>query len=385
VFALTAATIAPAYASDSRIQELFAKEMPEYKNIPEAEFKESTYRQTDIPFGDKALAYNIRLPKGWKEPNSRSLSNYNLSTHLLGTIAEFYSPPRLETLRSRFQIQALRLEYELTAEQWLLQHILGNGYTLEGLKFYNKDKVGSLYIYLKDGETFVVRSIAQINGKRMILAQYIVPAAQWNKEAAIIAQSLETFELLNPDDAQIETLHDHLVLDIAQFSYPASWKLDTPPVKTVDRLSSTISNYNKRQKTILDGRIHLDLISAYVFDDLTEEFNKIKLDFRNKGLVIGDLIRTDEDYDFQNNIEFGFIDIYEATDTQNKSMGYEVWIGVATIDNYYSFITLMTPARDDDFFTWSRNVSAFNTVLQSLRLQESDMVMDATGSAVTPR
>lgn len=371
---LVAIICAPQYADayDSKIQELFDKEMPQYKEIPEDEFLKATYQQTDIPFGDQALAYSIRLPQNWKEPDDRGISNYNLSTHLLGEIAEYYSPPRLETVRSRFQIKALRLEYELTAEQWLLQHILGNGYTLEGLKFYNENKVGALYVSLKDGETYVTRLIAQINGKRMVLAQYVVPAAQWNNEAPLIAQSLETFELLNPDDVQIETMHDHLFLDIAKFSYPASWKLDTQPIRSVDRISATISNLNKSQTTILDGQIIVNLISAYVAEDLEQELNNVKLDYRNKGLVIGDLIETKEEFKFQDDIEFGFIDIHEATDTQNKSMGYEVWIGVLTLDNYYGFITLMTPARDDEFFTWSRNVSAFESMLGTVSLQKKN-------------
>jgi len=372
---LAAATFAPlpANAYESKIQELFNKEMPQYKEIPQDEFIASTYQQNDIPFGDKSLAYNIRLPNGWKEPDDRSISNYNLSTHLLGEIAEFYSPPRLESVRSRFQIKALRLEFELTAEQWLLQHILGNGYTLEGLQYYNENKVGSLYIFLKDGETFVTRSIAQINGKRMVLAQYVVPASEWNAEASIIAQSLDTFELLNPDDSQIETMHEHMFLDIAKFSYPASWRLDTQPIRSVDRISATISNLNKSQTSILDGQIHVNLVSAYVAEDLELELNNVKLDYRNRGLVIGDLIDTNEDFDFQEDIEFGFIDIHEATDTQNKSMDYEVWIGVVALDNFYGFITLMTPARDDEFFTWSRNVSAFESMVSSLQLQDKDI------------
>ena len=372
---LAAATFAPlpANAYESKIQELFNKEMPQYKEIPQDEFIASTYQQNDIPFGDKSLAYNIRLPNGWKEPDDRSISNYNLSTHLLGEIAEFYSPPRLESVRSRFQIKALRLEFELTAEQWLLQHILGNGYTLEGLQYYNENKVGSLYIFLKDGETFVTRSIAQINGKRMVLAQYVVPASEWNAEASIIAQSLDTFELLNPDDSQIETMHEHMFLDIAKFSYPASWRLDTQPIRSVDRISATISNLNKSQTSILDGQIHVNLVSAYVAEDLEQELNNVKLDYRNRGLVIGDLIDTNEDFDFQEDIEFGFIDIHEATDTQNKSMDYEVWIGVVALDNFYGFITLMTPARDDEFFTWSRNVSAFESMVSSLELQDKDI------------
>ena len=370
LLALTLSTGTPALAYEKKIKELFDKDMPQYPEIPEDEFIENPYLQADMPFGDKALAYEIRLPTGWKSPDQQNLTNYNLSSRLLGDVATFYSPPRIESVRSRFQIQALRLEYQITAEQWLLQHVLANGYTLEGLEYFeDEDKVGSLHVFLDDGETYVARTISQINGKRMIQAQYIVPANQWNKEASIIAQSLKTFKLLNQDDTQIETMHQHLFLDIAKFSYPASWKLKSQPIRTIDRISATISNLRANSTQALDGQIDVNLVSAYSVTDLEEELNDLKMEFRKKGLVIDNLIDTIEEFEFQDVIEFGFIDLYNASDAQNKSLEYEIWIGVVALGNYYGFITLMSPSRDDEFFTWSRNVSAFETTLKSLDLQ----------------
>lgn len=362
-----------AYAYTSKIQELFDAEMPKYKDIPEEEFKEQTYLHSDTPFGDKSMAYEIRLPNGWAEPEDRILSNYNLSSRLLGQIALFYSPPRLESVRSKFQIQALRLEYEITAEQWMLQHVLENGLTLEGLETYNEDKVGSLHVYLDEGETFVVRSIAQINGKRMIFVQYIVPASQWNKEAPIIQKSLETFKLVNPDNSMIEDMDAHLILDLAKFMYPASWVLDTQPVRNIERIHVAINNYNKRQKKFLDGQIRADLVSAHIADDLEEQLDIIKQDFRRRGLVVGELMYTIEDYEFTEDVQFGFVDVYEATDTSNNSIGYEVWVGVLALNGYYGFVSLMSPSRDSEFFTWARNVSAFEIVARSLSMQKRNL------------
>lgn len=141
LFLLSAIIAQSALAYESKIQELFDKEMPEYEAIPGDEFNDMTYEQTDVPFGDESLAYTIRIPKSWKESDRGGVSNYNLSTRLLGTIAEYFSPPRLESVRSRFEIKAMRLEYALTAEQWLLQHVLGNGFTLEGLNIIIKIKL----------------------------------------------------------------------------------------------------------------------------------------------------------------------------------------------------------------------------------------------------
>lgn len=360
-------TSAPAHAQ--KIKELFDKEMPKYEVIPDEKFREQTFLQTDIPYGDKALAYKIRLPKEWKAPLDKNSSNYNLSNYLLGEVAAFYSPPRLESRRSKFEILALKLDYEITAEQWFLQYILSNGYTLEGLKYYNKDKVGALHVFLNDGETYVARSIAQINGKRMILANYIIPAAEWGKEAAITGQSMDTFELMNPDDSMIETMNEHMFLDIAKFQYPASWKIQTSPIRTIERIGAKINNFHEGETNILDGQIEINLASTYVVTNLEEEHNNLKVELRRRGILINDLVETIEDFDFGGSIDFGFIDVYQANDTNNKSMQYEVWIGTLAVQSYYGFITLLTPARDSEFFTWSRNVSAFEAILRTIEIQ----------------
>lgn len=367
----------PAHAQ--KIREMFGKEMPVFEQIPEKDFIEQTFLQEDMPFGDKALAYNIRLPKAWEAPEDRVLSNYNLSTHLLGEIALFYSPPKLETLRSKFQIQALRLEYDITAEQWLLQYVLSNGFTLEGLKIYNKDKVGSLHVEVKEGETFITRSIAQINGKRMILAQYIIPADSWESESSIVAQSLETFKLLSPESAIIEKLNDHMFLDISKFAYPESWKIQTKAIRSVDRMEALVNNVRSLGESngqVLDGQISVNMTSSFIMKDLEEELNLVKTEFRKKGLVIGDLVESLEDMEFSKQVEFGFVDIYDANDTQNKSLKYEVWIGVVALKNYYGLVSMLTPSRNADFFIWSRNSSAFNTVLRTLEMQERSVALE---------
>lgn len=363
-------------AHAQKIKELFDKAMPEYKKIPDQEFMDNTYYEEDIPFGDKFLAYNIRLPKGWEAPTSIGLSNYNLSSSLMGDVALFYSPPRVDAPRSKFELKALKLEYEITAEQWLLKHVLSNGYTLEGLEYFNEDKVGALYIYVQEGETYVVRSIAQINGKRMILAQYVVPAMYWMQEASMIAQSLATYELTNPEKVMIENLEEYLFLDIARFEYPESWLFKAPPVRAVDRMEVTLSNVRKGTEGILDGQIFVQMVSAYVVEDLEMELDTLKAELRKKGLLVGEIIETREDVEFSDEVEFGFVDVYEGTDTENNVLNYEIWVTAMAIQDYYMFAVLVTPHRDNEFFTWSRNFTAFKRVLKTVGMQKNNLSLE---------
>lgn len=364
----------PAHAQ--KIKELFDKEMPEYKDIPQVEFEEMSFLQEETPFGDKYLAYQIRLPKEWEAPSSIGLSNYNLSTNLMGDVALFYSPPRIDAARSRFELKALKLEYEITAEQWLLKHVLSNGYTLEGLEYFDEDKVGALYVYVDEGDTFVVRSVAQINGRRMILAQYIVPSAYWPQEASFIAKSLKQYELTNPERLLIENMQEYLFLDIAGFNYPESWSFSAPPVRIVDRMEVSLNNIRKGSDGILDGQILIEMVSSYVVEDLERELDDLKGRLRKKGLLVGELIESREDVVFNDDVEFGFVDVYEGTDTENNVLNYEIWVTVFALDNYYVFSTMITPHRDKEFFTWSRNLTAYKHIIKTTKLQEKNISLD---------
>ena len=375
LFALGIFTLAvlPQEAEAQKIKELFSKEMPKFQDIPDAQFEQMTELYEDVPFGDRYLAYKVRLPKDWAPPDDVSLSNYSLSSRLMGDIALFYSPPRIDAPRSKFQIQALKLEYEMTAEQWLLQFILQNGFTLEGLEYFSPDKVGALHVYVTEGETFVVRSVAQINGKRMVLAQYIVPANYWMKEAPMIAESLATFELLNPEKAVIENMVVFPFLDIAQFSYPESWDPRSNPVRTIDRIQATVNNIREGASKTLDGQIQVDMVSAFIVDDLEAELDNLKENLREKGLITSDLIETKEDTVFHPQVNFGFTDVFEGNNTENNVLRYEIWISVLALDNYYFFVTLITPHRDEEFFTWSRNVGAYKALLKTVQMQKKGM------------
>jgi hypothetical protein len=360
-----------------KIKDLFDKKMPQYERIPDDEFESKTFYHKDIPFGDQALAYEVRLPNNWSELKERSVSNMSLSSHLLGEIVTFFSPPRAEFERSKFQIKALRLDYETTAEQWLLRHILANGYTLEGLEYFDENKVGALHVYLDGGDTYVSRSLAQINGRRMILIEFIVPAENWHEEAALIARSMETFKLLSPEkDVQIENMDTHVFLDIAQFSFPESWKIVTRAIRSVDRMETTLNNFRQGEQQILDGQIKVELVAAYIIKDLENEIETIKTDYRRKGLVINNFLESRENHDFSPESKFSFLDVFSASDPNNSRFEYEIWVGAMALQSHYVFVSMFTPGRDYDFFTWSRNASSFRSVTKSVQMQVRAISLD---------
>lgn len=372
-FALCA-FIQPAQAQ--KIKDLFEKKMPEVERMSQAEFEAQTYLYDDVPYSDKTLAYEIRLPKDWSTTEHGAMSNYNMSNRLLGHVAHFYSPPRIDAARSRFTIMAVNLEYEMTAEQWFLQHVLSNGFTLEGIEIHDGRKVEALHVYLHEGDTFVVRTVAQINGRRMILAQLTSPAQYWHREKVLSYEVMQSFKMLSPEVTLIENFRTHQFLDLVEFDYPESWTVNARPITNTDRMEVLLENIRK-ETNILDGQIYVEVLSSYVVDDVEKELDKLKRKLNRQGLLVGNLMETRDDIYFHKDVDFGFAEVYEARDTENDLLSYELWVAAMASKEYYFFIYLVTPHRDTDFFIWARNTGAFKSMTRFMHpLVREELIMD---------
>jgi len=359
---------APA-AHAQKILNQYKKPLPVVPAMDDAAFQEATTYYKETPFGDEQLAYEISLDKSWKKMTDGGLSNYKLSNRLLGEVARYYGPPGLEA-RSRFTIHALDLEYQLSAEQWFLQYVLANGFTPMGIKVHNENKVEALYVLLEKDITYVVRAIAHLNGKRMVLAQYFITDQVWNDENSMQAKSIDSFKLTNIKEEIIEKMLAFQFLDVAEFKYPVSWDLRAPPLRSIDRMGIKLINTQKGGS--LDGQIEVHLSSTFVAKSLIEEVERFKKGIEEKGLILGELIEKEDGYIFDDNIQFASVEVYGVTDKNGALVNYEFWFTVMASGGYYYFVTLLTPARDDDFFVWSRNTETYRLVVQSVTpLEES--------------
>lgn len=369
-------TLLSGQAHAQKIKELFEKQIPKVERMSKEAFEEATILHDDIPFNDKSLAYEVRLPKTWESVNKSAAANYMLTDRLLGQVAHFYGPPRIDAGRSEFTIMAENLNYELTAEQWFLQYVLSNGFTLEGIEIVDSRKIEALHIYLKDGDTFVTRTVAQINGRRIILAQYTVPALYWQKEKVISNEIMKSFEMLSPQVELIENFKTHQFLDLIEFDYPESWKISVPPIKDTDRMLALLENIRPETK-VLDGQVYVEALSSYVVQDIEQEMQAVRRKLNKQGLLVGGLMETRDDIYFHENIEFGFAEVYEARDTENDLLQYELWIAAMATEEYFFFLYLVTPHRDTDYFIWARNTGAFKSMAKFIHpLEKETVVMD---------
>ena len=84
-------------------------------------------------------------------------------------------------------------------------------------------------------------------------------------------------------------------------------------------------------------------------------------------MLIGDYIEARNDFKLNPNMTALPVEIYEATDTGNDILQYELWFLLMESGDYYYFLSLLTPSRDEDYFLWSRNTQTFRVIANTMQ------------------
>lgn len=363
----------PAGAQAQNLTEQFNKPMPEFEPMPEADFMEASEEISQLFTGNKALDFKMRVPKDWIEADKVGVGDIKISNKILGEIKKYYGPPAMSSVRSYLTVEAEGLEFKMTTEQWFVQYLLSNGYNAQGMMNYGKNHSEAVYVFLQGSESYVVRAKARINGNRIVLVQYFVPLERWHDEKAMAARILESFTLLNSVENKIEDMQQYQFLDIAEFSYPVSWRLKALPVRSVDKMSVRLINsvmidagYGN-MKERLDGEIDVDLISIYVTEALEDEIEAFKERMAEKNVLIGELIETRDDFLLSEDFDFVETQVFKAIDQSSEARDFEVWLTVMAAEDYYYFVSLVTQSRNQDYFLWARNSETYKLVVSQMK------------------
>ncbi len=353
-------------------QELLKNNAPplqDAKLLPQAEFDALTTLYEDSPGGDKGLSYSLRLPKDWKKSEDVSMASFMVSDKILGEILRFFGPPVLDS-RSSFSMQVISLEYIMTAQQWFLQYLLSNGFTIQGIKEIDEKRAEALYVKVDQGITYVIRAVAVINGKRIAMAQYQMPADNWETEKQMQAQVVDSFKLTHVLEEQSEEMRKYHFLDASVFQYPASWQLNAGSTSRGDRMGFEILNVASEEKKFrqntktLNGSIHVDIVSYDFSESIESEVANLKEELSQRGLSLGEALEFPVVFKYDAAVKPGQVEVFKLIDAKNSLLGHEYWIIALDVGEYYYFISLITPSRDEDYFVWARNVEAYKLVIE---------------------
>lgn len=367
----------PSLVFAQQITEQFEKPMPKVEFMPKAEFEERTNLILEESEEDLSLSFSLRVDKDWVESGQGGVGDIVLGRNVLKELKKFFGPPSL-TVRSKLVIEAVGLEYDMTIEQWFSQYLLSNGYSLQGLEVYDNDNAEALYVLLDQDISYAVRSVARVNGRHVLFAQYFVPVERWHDEKVMQAQTLDSFRLGTEVKEHVEEMETYKFLDISEFKYPVTWKLRALPVRSIDRMKvellklAEVEGSDGKMRNRLDGQIDVEMVSIYASDTLEEEFERFREALAEKGMVLGDVIEQRDDFLLGEQYDFVDTQVYKVTSAAARLIDHELWVTIMSSGEYYYFVTLFTPARDQNFFLWARNAETYKLVTSLIKPQQDD-------------
>tara|TARA_R110002095_G_scaffold77641_1_gene66546 strand:- start:1481 stop:2683 length:1203 start_codon:yes stop_codon:yes gene_type:complete len=355
------------------IFERFKKPMPKLKLLTDEEFLEVTKPVEKEPYGDESLAYSMRIDKTWEDGVDRSSSNSVLSEKLFLELNSFLGKPTIAG-RSRIEVQGLNMEGNLTAEQWYIRYILESGYTTEGFITHNVDKVESLMVVMEKDYSYYLRTLVMINGAKVIMVKYYVSIHYIQEQAVMQAMVLSSFNLTNKKERVFDSMVSYRFLDIAEFKYPPNWRVYAKPVRNVDRLDVTLLNMKEVAgpagsvaSSTTEGKLDVTVVSSAVKNTLVEEINDYKKKIESEGMLVGEKLKENYDFKYADNIDFGLTEVYKGIDSADNLSEYEFWFTVLVGGNYYYFIMLLTPSRNESFATWADNSQNYKLMLAEFK------------------
>ncbi|MCK6418999.1 MAG: hypothetical protein L6Q57_08725 [Alphaproteobacteria bacterium] len=365
----------PLGAQAQDIVETYRKPMPTIKPMEAAAFEKASAPVTKENSEDGALSYRFRLPARWEESLSTGTESYAEDSHIFSVIGSFYGPA-FSGYNSRLFVEAERLGFEQTPEQWLVLRMVKMGGTVQGLAVRADGAAEALYVTVDRGVTYVQRAVAFRNGPYIIFARYMLPEQNWEAEKAQQASVMDSFAILKSAAGSAEDLVTYHFLDIAAMKYPKSWELRAKPARNLDRFEIELFNlvagkdkraqrYQAAQK--MNGVIGVRVVSLDVLETDAREIETIKADFHKQGLVFRDMIARQENIKTGASVVESWQESYKVGDSQGLLLDYEIWVSVINTEDYHFFLTLLTPGRNQDIASWTRNTETYKQVIAMLQ------------------
>lgn len=353
------------------ILERLRKPMPEVPFMSQEEFESKTNFIEKQPYGQQILAYSIRVDKEWKEGEDKSGGNFDLSSKLFSQLNVFYGKPSMVG-QSRIEIQALDLEKNLTAEQWYIKFILESGYTTEAMVVHSPKKVEALLVIMENDFSYYLRTLTVINGNKVLLVNYYVPVADIKNQAVMQAQVIDSFNIIYPMEADEPEYVSYQFIDIAEVNFPKDWRIVAQQMRNIDRMSATLLNLKDENNAystsaITEGKIYVNLTSNAINATLLEEVVQDKKRIESQGILIGDKIDEQHEFKYDEAMIFSITEIYHGVDASKAQNKYEFWYTVMVGGNYYYFMTLLTPSRNEDFSAWAENTQSYKLIVKNFR------------------
>ncbi len=343
-----------------------APQAQQYSIHDEETFKAVAKSFHRIPFNDPKLEFDILLPKDWtSEQTAQIESSQDLGQKILRDIARFKSP-MIGTAQAIVSIQSVHLEREISAENWLKNYILANGYTLQGEISTLSDKRASVSFVaaIEDKSTYDYMTV-QINGNIAVLVRFESPL--WLKDPLEFLRkaTIDSFRFILATDDPVESLKTFSFMDALKVIYPESWSLNYPDVRNPRNMSMQLHSETKGSR--IDGLIRFVVVKRDRQTSLKKETEKLKKYFNDFLKIEVKKLVSSNSAPAYNRFLFSRYEIYQVSPLKEDASDQELRLVVLGDKNWYIFMFLLSPSEKENLYTWACNTRAFDVIVKKLK------------------
>ncbi|MBI3441205.1 MAG: hypothetical protein HY052_05310 [Proteobacteria bacterium] len=331
----------------------------------EASFKANTTLFHQAPFKNPKYEFDIMLPKDWTSESIAKPADQSLKQDIPEMIARFKSP-MIGTAQALITVQVQHLRYEISAENWLRNYVITNGYSLqEKVTALGNKKVGMAYVSVFEAKSTYGYTTAQINGDTVIMVTFEIPLYLKEQMAVLQKYAVESFRLTLVNDNPVEKQKEYNLSDALKFTYPESWVVHYPDFKDLNNMSVQLHNETSARK--IYGLIRFMAIHRNRQTSLAQEMTRIRKYFDEfLGLEVAGLVSS-ETPSLHNRFMFSRYEVYQVEAKKKNVSKQEIRLAVLGDQDWYIIVFLLTPRETDNMYVWARNTRTFDMILQSMK------------------
>lgn len=344
--------------------------------MSQSDFERATDAIDETPFEDKALAYHVRLPKGWTRGGLITADLGGKSgSEIFRQIASYSSPPRIEE-KSMFRIRSIDLSYLIKVDDWFISYMLQMGFSIEGMSLRSPTEVVSQYTVFEEGEPYITRAVVTLTGSKIIIAEYMVHQSQYEAERNEQILAMSGFKVVNQTDEIGIPMKTFPFVDIAKFDYPANWTITSPGISNINRMDTSVvnsvqtkymsENGGEIESIRMAGRIDVTVVAKSPGITLAGEIKILNDGLKRNDFKLGAFIETIKDVKVNPLIGNARIDVYTLEGISKKLAGYEYWVAVLQTGSRFYLVRMITMSRGEDFQSWAQNTETYRVLIESL-------------------
>lgn len=336
-----------------------------YEIHDEATFKEKAAPYHVIPFNDAKLEFEIHLPKDWTMQKLTLDQAPDLQKKIIGHIARFNSG-MIGTAQATVTVQAVMLDREINARNWLKNFIFTQGFTPDGEVIEKNDrKASASYIFVNETVSTYTRIAAEINGNIVTIAKFEVPLRLKDYLDYLMNASIDSFKMLYTKDTTIEQFKVFTLVDSVKFTYPESWEVNTTDFKDANKLSMQL--YTKSSSGAVEGFIRVVAIRRSIHTAMHHELKSLKKYFdETLKLDFVRMVSSEKPTQINDRFIFSQFEVYNVK-PKNAEGEQEMRLLALGDKEWYVFIFLLSQKEENNLLTWARNIRSLDLITRSLK------------------